>query len=88
METHPKENRRRFIQTMTFGSALFTTRGLFAETLTQTASLTEGPFYPYRLPLDTDNDLLIIVIGSTAQESEDAVRGGISRPERGGRGRR
>ena len=36
METHPKENRRRFIQTMTFGSALFTTRGFFAETLTHT----------------------------------------------------
>ena len=41
METHPKENRRRFIQTLTFGSALFTTRSLFAETLTQTTSRTE-----------------------------------------------
>ena len=41
METHPKDHRRRFIQTMTFGSALFTKRALFAETLTQTASLTE-----------------------------------------------
>ena len=41
METHPKENRRRFIQTMTLGAALFTTRGLFAETLTQTTSRTE-----------------------------------------------
>ena len=60
MEIHSKENRRRFIQTMTLGAAMFTTRGLFAETLTQTASLTEGPFYPDRMPLDTDNDLLII----------------------------
>ena len=41
METHPKENRRRFIQALTFGSALFTTRRLFAETLTQTTSRTE-----------------------------------------------
>jgi hypothetical protein len=41
VETHPKENRRRFIQAMTFGSALFTTRRLFAETFTQTTSLTE-----------------------------------------------
>lgn len=40
--------------------------GLFAEELERsakrlkTASLTEGPFYPDRLPLDTDNDLLVI----------------------------
>jgi len=37
-----------------------TTPGLFAEELTQTAHQTEGPFYPNKLPLDTDNDLLII----------------------------
>ena len=60
MEIHPKQDRRRFIQAMTLGAALFTTRGLFAQTLTQTPSLTEGPFYPDRMPLDTDNDLLII----------------------------
>jgi hypothetical protein len=40
VETHPKENRRPFIQT-TFGLALFPPRGLFPETLTQTSSLTE-----------------------------------------------
>ena len=32
----------------------------FAEELTRTVPLTEGPFYPDRLPLDTDNDLLVI----------------------------
>ena len=32
----------------------------FAEELTRTVRLTEGPFYPDRLPLDTDNDLLVI----------------------------
>src|SRR5215213_9391019 len=42
------------------GTALFTTRGLFAEELTRTPAQTEGPFYPNKLPLDTDNDLLII----------------------------
>src|SRR3954469_1933246 len=42
------------------GTALFTTRGLFAEELTRTAAQTEGPFYPNKLPLDTDNDLLIV----------------------------
>ena len=34
--------------------------GLFAEQLALTPRQTEGPFYPDRLPLDTDNDLLIL----------------------------
>jgi protocatechuate 3,4-dioxygenase, beta subunit len=34
--------------------------GAFAEELTRTPKQTEGPFYPDKLPLDTDNDLLII----------------------------
>jgi len=41
------------------GAALFTP-GVFAEELTLTPRQTEGPFYPDRLPLDTDNDLLIV----------------------------
>jgi protocatechuate 3,4-dioxygenase, beta subunit len=32
----------------------------FSEQLTRTPRQTEGPFYPDRLPLDTDNDLLIV----------------------------
>lgn len=39
---------------------MFTTPGVFAEQLVQTASIGEGPFYPDKLPLDTDNDLLLI----------------------------
>jgi protocatechuate 3,4-dioxygenase beta subunit len=35
-------------------------RGAFAEELVRTPRLTEGPFYPDKLPLDTDNDLLVI----------------------------
>jgi protocatechuate 3,4-dioxygenase beta subunit len=35
-------------------------RGVFAEELVRTPPQTEGPFYPTQLPLDTDNDLLII----------------------------
>jgi protocatechuate 3,4-dioxygenase beta subunit len=42
------------------GAAAFFTPGVFAEQLIQTPSQTEGPFYPDKLPLDTDNDLLII----------------------------
>ena len=38
----------------------FTRRGAFAAELMKTPSVTEGPFYPDKLPLDTDNDLLVI----------------------------
>ena len=34
--------------------------GLFAQELMLTATQGEGPFYPDHLPLDTDNDLLIV----------------------------
>ena len=54
------EGRRRFLQQAAFATAAFATPGLFAEELKQTAKLTEGPFYPDKLPLDTDNDLLVI----------------------------
>jgi protocatechuate 3,4-dioxygenase beta subunit len=53
-------NRRRFLQGLTAGMAALTTPGVFAQQLSETASTTEGPFYPDRMPLDTDNDLLII----------------------------
>jgi protocatechuate 3,4-dioxygenase beta subunit len=53
-------SRRRFIQGMTVGAAAFSTPGVFAEELTRTPRQTEGPFYPNKLPLDTDNDLLIL----------------------------
>jgi protocatechuate 3,4-dioxygenase, beta subunit len=55
-------NRRTILRALASGTAAFTTPGLFAEelALARTPPLTEGPFYPDRLPLDTDNDLLII----------------------------
>jgi protocatechuate 3,4-dioxygenase, beta subunit len=34
--------------------------GAFAEALSLTPAQTEGPFYPDKLPLDTDNDLIVI----------------------------
>jgi protocatechuate 3,4-dioxygenase beta subunit len=54
--------RRLFLGSLALGAAAFTTRGLFAEELTRrrTPPQTEGPFYPNKLPLDTDNDLLIV----------------------------
>jgi protocatechuate 3,4-dioxygenase beta subunit len=41
-------------------TSFHTLRGAFAEQLALTPRMTEGPFYPPKLPLDTDNDLLII----------------------------
>lgn len=57
---HDFLDRRRFLLGTAFGAALFTTPGLFAAELARTPRQTEGPFYPDRLPLDTDNDLLIL----------------------------
>ena len=53
-------NRRRFLAGCGFGLAAFAAPGAFAETLVQTPRQTEGPFYPDHLPLDTDNDLLLL----------------------------
>ena len=58
-------NRRHFLRNAAWATALFSTPGLFAEQLTQTPRQTEGPFYPNHLPLDTDNDLLVINEGIT-----------------------
>jgi protocatechuate 3,4-dioxygenase beta subunit len=44
--------------------------GAFADALALTPSQTEGPFYPTRLPLDTDNDLLVINDGITPAVGE------------------
>lgn len=55
-----REDRRRFITRLTLASALFAAPGAFAEELIRTPSQTEGPFYPNHLPLDTDNDLIVL----------------------------
>ena len=57
--------RRRFLSQLGVGAAALAASGLFApgvfaEELVRTPRQTEGPFYPDKLPLDTDNDLLII----------------------------
>jgi protocatechuate 3,4-dioxygenase beta subunit len=65
MDLFMLESRRRFLQQLAFSSAMFSAPGLFAEQLLLTPSQTEGPFYPDKLPLDTDNDLIIINDGIT-----------------------
>src|SRR5437764_7226853 len=52
--------RRRFLAALTFGAAFVSVPGAFAEQLILTPRQTEGPFYPDHLPLDTDNDLIIV----------------------------
>ncbi len=69
-------SRRTFLGTMTLGAAAFATRGAFADELVRTPPQTEGPFYPDRLPLDTDNDLLIINDAITPAVGEVTHLGG------------
>ncbi len=59
--------RRKIISSMALA---FAAPGAFAEQLALTPSQTEGPFYPDKLPLDTDNDLLIINDGITPAVGE------------------
>jgi protocatechuate 3,4-dioxygenase, beta subunit len=63
--------RRNFLRGTAAGLAVFyAVPGAFAEELTRTPSQTEGPFYPDHLPLDTDNDLLIVNDGITPAVGE------------------
>ncbi|MBL9169604.1 MAG: intradiol ring-cleavage dioxygenase [Verrucomicrobiales bacterium] len=52
--------RRRFLLHLGLAASLLAVPGAFARELVRTPPQTEGPFYPDKLPLDTDNDLLII----------------------------
>lgn len=52
--------RRQFISGLAVGFSAWSVPGLFAEELVRTPRQTEGPFYPDKLPLDTDNDLIVI----------------------------
>jgi protocatechuate 3,4-dioxygenase beta subunit len=55
------DSRRTFLRRATLAAlASWTIPGAFAEELIRTPRQTEGPFYPDKLPLDTDNDLLIV----------------------------
>jgi protocatechuate 3,4-dioxygenase beta subunit len=56
----PYINRRSMLKSTSFVAAAMVTPGLLAEELAKTPPQTEGPFYPDKMPLDTDNDLLVI----------------------------
>jgi protocatechuate 3,4-dioxygenase beta subunit len=53
-------HRRHFMRNFVVGAAGLWIPGALAEALTLTPRQTEGPFYPTDLPLDTDNDLILI----------------------------
>lgn len=70
-------SRRGFLRQVGLGAALFTVRGAFAEELSRkTAFVEEGPFYPPKLPLDTDNDLIIVNDSITPAVGEITHLGG------------
>lgn len=52
-------SRRHFLRTTALSGLALSAPGAFAE-LIQTPRQAEGPFYPNKLPLDTDNDLIIV----------------------------
>ncbi len=62
--------RRVFLERVALSTALFAAPGAFAEALTLTPRQTEGPFYPDHLPLDRDNDLIILGDSTTPAVGE------------------
>lgn len=53
-------SRRRFLERLAASVVFLAAPSAFAEELVRTPRQTEGPFYPDHLPLDTDNDLIIV----------------------------
>lgn len=62
---HIPLNRRRLVQSLTLTAAGLWAPGAFAELLTLTPAMTEGPFFPDKLPLDQDSDLIHITDHTT-----------------------
>ncbi len=53
-------DRRQFLAKLALATVFLNVLGAFAEELIRTPRQTEGPFYPNKLPLDTDNDLIVV----------------------------
>ena len=63
-------HRRAFLGSVAAGATFLAARGAFADELMRTPRQTEGPFYPDKLPLDTDNDLIVVNDDLTAAVGE------------------
>src|ERR1051325_9799483 len=70
MKVHDLLTRRQILMAGSLGAAAWLVPGLFADELQVTPACTEGPFYPDRLPLDTDNDLVLIGASTTPAVGE------------------
>ena len=82
--------RRRFLTRLASGLFVATAGGVlmsrdaFADTLLATPWVEEGPFYPYnRLPLDRDNDLVIVGKNTTPAMGTIAHVAGVLRDSKG-----
>lgn len=65
---YPGPNRRHFLGALGATAAL--SPAAFAAELLRTPAMTEGPFYPDKIPLDTDNDLIVIGKNTTQAVGE------------------
>lgn len=60
-QTGRTESRREWLRLgLALGAAAMFAPGVFAEQLLRSPAMTEGPFYPDHLPLDQDNDLIVV----------------------------
>lgn len=75
--------RRDFLNQAALGAVMIAVPGAFAQALTLTPKQTEGPFYPEKLPLDTDNDLIILNDSLTPAVGEVTWLGGRILSEQG-----
>ncbi len=89
--TDTAATRRQFLAAMGLGGFFYTSRGAFAQQLLEaTPAQTIGPYYPDRMPLDQDNDLVIIndaatpaigevswIAGRVLDRRGDPVRGAL-----------
>lgn len=71
-----RSSRRTFLGAVALGASSFAARGAFADELERTPKVEEGPFYPRKMPLDTDNDLLKVNDQITAAVGEVTHLGG------------
>ncbi len=67
-----QSTRRRFLHASAATGAFYTVPGLFAEQLAVTPRATEGPYYPDKMPLDADSDLILINDAATPALGEIA----------------
>jgi len=63
-------SRRQFVSGIALGALGLAAPRAWAEALTLTPEQTEGPFYPDHLPLDTDNDLIVVNEARTPADGE------------------